>query len=145
MPKDAVLILCLWGYGKLNVLMLACRWFKLVISLIVLIFNASERSTHFAAHCAEVSINTVKSWQTSPGQTNPDKNFVKPEQTICQFCQAGKSFLKKIFKAGIPATAGKIAALPINNYQVLAASVQGTMKLILCMWREVKAEGNNPV
>ena len=46
----------------------------------------------FATHCAEVSVNTVKSQQTSPNWTNPDKNFIKPEQTVSQFCQARKCF-----------------------------------------------------
>ena len=85
-----MLIPCLWGYG--HALTLNCHWLKLLISLIVLIINESERSVPFAAHCAEVSVNTVKSTQTSPCQTNLDKNFVKPEQTVCEFCQAAKCF-----------------------------------------------------
>ena len=58
-PRNAVPIMCLWGYG--NALMLACHWLKLVISCIVLIFNKSQQITLFAAHCAEVSVYIVKS------------------------------------------------------------------------------------
>ena len=90
MPVDTALILYLWGYS--NALKLDCHWLKFVISFIVSIFNESEQSTPFAAHCASVLVNTVKSQQTSPSWTNLDKNFVKPEQTICKFCQAGKCF-----------------------------------------------------
>ena len=83
-------ILCMWGYS--SVLTLDCHWSKLVISPIVLIINKSERSASFATHYAEVSVNTVKSQHTSPSRTNLDKNFVIPEQTVCEFCQARKRF-----------------------------------------------------
>ena len=107
--RNAVLILCLWGYD--NALTLVCHWLKLVIRIIVLIFNKSEQSTPFAALCAAQSLGTHcevlvnnqagPTWiRISSSQNKLLANFAKPENAFLIF-----------FWAGNPTTAGEVAAL----------------------------------
>lgn len=64
-------------------------------------FLTNWNEEHLLLHTvAEVSVNIVKSWYTSPSQTNVDTNLIKPENAFLIFLQTG-----------ILATAGKVAAV----------------------------------
>ena len=106
------------GYG--NTLTLDSHWLKLVISLIVLIFNESNRSSPFAAPLCW-SLGKVR---ISSSWNKLFANFAKPENNFLIFLQAG-----------ILATAGKVAALYYHyDYIIIVIIIIINIISIAKMW-----------
>ena len=98
--------------------MLDCHWLKLIISLIILIFNKSELNAPLAVHCTEVLVNTVSLRKLHQARQTWIRISSSWNESFANFAKPANAFLISL-QARILATARKVAALHLLKKEKL--------------------------